>query len=453
MCALCCPLSERTIRFCAVKLRKTLTSTALVFVMFFNVSGGAYGTEALAGSVGPGLALLVLLVVPLVWSLPETLIIGELASMLPEEGGYYRWVRRAFGEFWAFQNGWATWLYSLVDMALYPVLFNEYLRWFFPSLSADRAWIVSLAVIWGAAAINLRGALPVGRISIWAGSFVLFAFAAMAVFALPHAHHVPWSPFLSAGSTVGAGLAVGLSTALWNYIGWDNASTVQGEVIDASRSYPRALLVALPLVMLSYFVPILPTLAATDGTKWVDGSWPAIAAAATGSAGPVIAAMIALGGLVSALALFNALLLSYSRIPLVMALDGLLPRALAQTDARGTPRRAVLVSAVFYSVFVLFPFGKLVVADVLLYAIALMLELAALVALRRREPELRGVFRIPTGTAGVVLLAALPAIVLGLDIWLAMRDGDIARPSLIGAAVGLGVGPLLYFGVTRRGRL
>jgi amino acid transporter len=127
-----------------------------------------------------------------------------------------------------------------------------------------------------------------------------------------------------------------------------------------------------------------------------------------------------------------------------MAEDGLLPRALAQTDERGTPRRAVIVSAVFYSVFALLPFGKLVVADVLLYAIALMLELAALIALRRREPELRGVFRIPTGTAGVALLAAMPAIVLGVDIWLAVRDGDIARPSLIGATVGLALGPVLY---------
>jgi amino acid transporter len=433
-----------------VKLRKTLTSTALVFVMFFNVSGGAYGTEGLAGSVGPGLALLALLVIPVIWSLPETLIIGELASMLPEEGGYYRWVRRAFGEFWAFQNGWITWLYSLVDMALYPVLFNEYLRWFFPSLGGGSAWIVSLAVIWGAAAINLRGALPVGRISVWAGAFVLLAFAAMAVLALPQARHAPWTPFMNGGKTLGAGLAVGLSTALWNYIGWDNASTVQGEVIDASRSYPRALWVALPLVMLAYLVPIIPALAATDGSTWTDGSWPAIAAAATGRAGPIIAAWIALAGLVSALALFNALLLSYSRIPLVMAEDGLLPRALAQTDARGTPRRAVLLSALFYSAFVLLPFGKLVVADVLLYAVALMLELAALVALRRREPELRGAFRIPTGTAGVAALAALPAIVLGVDILLAVRDGDIARPSLIGAGVGLAIGPVLYAALRRR---
>ncbi len=417
--------------------------------MFFNVSGGAYGTEGLAGAVGPGLALLTLLVVPLVWSLPETLIIGELASMLPEEGGYYRWVRRAFGEFWAFQNGWATWLYSLVDMALYPVLFNQYLRWFFPSLGAGSAWAVSLVVIWGATAINLRGAFRVGRVSIWAGAFVLLAFLALAVCAIPHMQHAPWAPFTNSGMTAGAGLAVGLSTALWNYIGWDNASTVQGEVVDASRSYPRALLVALPLVTLAYFVPLLPTLAATDGTKWQDGSWPSIAAAATGGAGPFIAAWIALGGLVSALALFNALLLSYSRIPLVMAQDGLLPVALAKTDERGTPTHAVLLSAVFYSVFVLLPFGKLVVADVLLYAVALLLEFGALLALRKNEPQLRGSFRIPTGLAGVAVLAALPAIVLGVVIWLSIHDGDIALPSLIGAGVGLALGPALYWGIRR----
>jgi amino acid transporter len=433
-----------------VKLRKTLTNTALVFVMFFNVSGGAYGTEGLAGAVGPGLALLTLLVLPVIWSLPEVLIVGELASMLPEEGGYYRWVRRAFGEFWAFQNGWATWLYSIVDMAIYPVLFNQYLRWFFPSIGAGSAWIVALGVIWGATAVNLRGALPVGRVSIWAGMFVLTGFLALALFAIPHAQHAPWTPFTGPGTSVRTGLAVGLSTALWNYIGWDNASTVQGEVVDASRSYPRALMVALPLVTLGYLVPLLPALAASDGSQWRDGSWPSIAAHVAGRAGPFIAAWIALGGLVSALALFNALLLSYSRIPLAMAEDGLLPASLARTDVRGTPTRAVLVSAVCYSVFVLVPFGKLVVADVLLYAIALILEFGALIALRRREPALRGAFRIRTGVAGVTTLAALPAIVLGMVIWLSFHDGESALPSLIAAAVGLGAGPVLYLILRRR---
>src|SRR6186997_534427 len=140
------------------KLPRAIGTLGLVFVLFFSTSGGPYTTETLIHSVGPGLGLLILALVPLIWSVPEALIIGELASMLPEEGGYYRWVHRAFGAFWAFQNGWYTWLYSLVDMAIYPVLFAQYLAWFAPTLSPAQSWVVKLAVIWGATYINLRGA-------------------------------------------------------------------------------------------------------------------------------------------------------------------------------------------------------------------------------------------------------------------------------------------------------
>src|SRR5438067_8870269 len=151
-----------------MKLQRALSTLALVFVMFFNVSGGAFTTETLIVSVGPGLGLLLLVLVPLFWSLPETLIIGELASALPEEGGYYKWVQRAFGRFWAFQNGWWTWMYSLVDMAIYPVLFTQYLAFFAPSLPPSTRWIIALAMIWGATAINLTGAAKVGFTSILA---------------------------------------------------------------------------------------------------------------------------------------------------------------------------------------------------------------------------------------------------------------------------------------------
>src|SRR5438270_2897507 len=138
-------------------LKRTLTTLPLVFILYFSTSGGAFTTEGLVREVGPGLALLILLLVPFVYSVPEVLIVGELASMLPLEGGYYRWVQRAFGPFWAFQNGWLTWMYSLVDMAIYPVLFNQYLAYFAPRLSPSAVWGVGLVVIWGATALNLAG--------------------------------------------------------------------------------------------------------------------------------------------------------------------------------------------------------------------------------------------------------------------------------------------------------
>lgn len=419
--------------------------------MFFNVSGGAYSLESLVVEVGPGLALAILVAMPVIWSVPEVLIVGELSSAVPEEGGYYAWVRRAFGPFWAFQNGWSTWMYSLVDMAIYPVLLNQYLAYFLPGLARPVQWGISLAMIWGAAFINLRGAARVGRTSILAGALVLGAFLLLAIGASLHVHHAPWAPFLAPGKNVVGSLGVGLSIALWNYVGWDNASTVEGEIVDAARSYPAALARALPLVLLAYLVPLLPSLGASDWRQWHDGGWPDIARAAIGGPfGRVVAVLLAVGGIVSAIALFNALLLTYSRIPFAMARDGTLPAVLARTDARGTPRVAVLVSAVFYSVFALAPFADLVVADVVLYSLALFLEFAALVHFRRREPTLRGAFRIPVGTGGVVALALLPVLVLAIVVALGVRDGEYAGPALAGAAIAVLLGPAAYALLTRR---
>jgi amino acid transporter len=434
-----------------MSLTRSLGTLSLVFILYFSTSGGAYTTESLVREVGPGLALLIMILVPLVYSLPEILIVGELASMLPEEGGYYRWVQRAFGRFWAFQNGWLTWMYSLVDMAIYPKLFVTYLAYFRPGLPGWGLWVVGLAVIWGGTALNLRGAGRVGGSSVAAGAFIIVGFAAASVAAFTHATHVPWHPFAAPGRSGAGGMAVGLSIALWNYIGWDNASTVQGEVRDASRSYPRALSFALPLVVAGYLVPLTAALSATDWTTWTEGGWPGIVRASGGIAGPLLGAWIAVGGMLSALALFNALLLAYSRIPFVMAEDGLLPSVLRRTDARGTPRNAVLFAAVCYSLFMLMPFGGLVVADVLLYSLALMLEFGALLQLRRREPSLRGVFRIPLNTTGVAVLAALPMAVLLLVIALSLVDGEYGLPALAGAGVAIALGPLCY-GLARRGR-
>jgi amino acid transporter len=313
---------------------------------------------------------------------------------------------------------------------------------------------VQLAVIWGATWLNLRGSVRVGRFSTWAGSYILAVFAAIGVAALAHALarggaaagalHAPWRPFLKPGESPLAGAGVGLSIAMWNYFGWDNASTVLGETEDAGRTYPRALAVAVPLVAAGYFVPLLPTLAASDWTRWTEGGWPDIARATGGAAGPVLAVLVAAAGMVSALALYNALLLAFTRVPLAMATDGLLPTALARTDARGTPRRAVLVSAACYSVFTLLPFAQLVVADALLYALAMFLEFGALLALRRREPALRGPFRIPLGTAGVTVLAALPVVVFLTATVCSVLGGEITAVAVFGSIAAAALGPVAY---------
>ena len=418
----------------------------LVAVMFFTVSGGPFGLEGLVGSVGPGVALLLLVATPLVYSVPETLLIGELASMLPVEGGYYQWVKRAFGRFWGFWNGWLSWTYSLLDMAIYPVLFIQYLRFFAPGLSQLEAWLVALALIWGATWLNLRGTVVVGTASGWFVATVLLPFGVLAGVAIARwigqpAAAFPVTPFHAAGSSFLGALGLGVSQSIWNYSGWDNASTIGGEIERATTTYPRALARALPLVTVVYLLSVIPVLALTPWTSWTDGAWPDLA---TRLVGPWLGRWLAVAGMVSAFALFNALLLVYSRIPLVLAQDGLLPGALAATDARGTPRNAVLVSAVAYAVFALLPFGGLLAGDVLLYSAALALEFAALVRLRRTEPGLRGSFRVPVGVPLLVTLAALPLLLLVAGVALEVQSRTIGLPGVLVALVLAAVGPAVY---------
>jgi len=147
---------------------------------------------------------------------------------------------------------------------------------------------------------------------------------------------------------------------------------------------------------------------------------------------------------VSAFALFNALLLAYSRIPLVLAQDGLLPAALARTDQRGTPRNAVLVSALAYSGFTLVPFGGLLAGDVLLYSAALALEFGALLQLRRAEPELRGAFRVPLGGPALAVLGALPILLILSAVGLEIHSREIGLPGVLVAAVLAAAGPVAY---------
>jgi len=423
--------------------------------MYFIVSGGPFGLEGLVGAVGPALALTLLVATPLVYSVPEALLVGELASMLPLEGGYYQWVKRAFGRFWGFWNGWLSWAYSLLDMALYPVLLLQYLKFFVPGLGPVASWLIAVAMIWVATWLNLRGTRVVGGAS---GVFVALVLAPFAVLALIAGLRW-WSSghgfaFAHGGAPVPGGslmgaLGIGMSQAIWNYSGWDNASTISGEIDDASANYPKALTRTLPFVAIVYLLAVVPVLAVTPPAAWTDGAWPELA---QGVAGSWLGAWLAAAGMLSAFALFNALLLAYSRIPLVLARDGLLPEALARTDARGVPRNAVLVSAVAYSIFALIPFGGLLAGDVLLYTAALAMEFAALLKLRASEPGLRGAFRVPLGIPGLAVLASLPILLIVAAVVFEIKSEEIGLPGVMVAVVLGFAGPVWYRAVPTRWR-
>ena len=156
---------------------KKLLLLPLIAATFFMVSGGPYGIEDILGGAGFGWAIVILLVLPLIWSLPTALMIGELAAAIPAEGGFYVWVRRALGPFWGYQEGWLSLSASIFDMALYPSIFVLYLGKFSPALTAGRATISGRWLSSFFAARGICAARPdVGDDSVW-----LFAAAARAL--------------------------------------------------------------------------------------------------------------------------------------------------------------------------------------------------------------------------------------------------------------------------------
>ena len=163
----------------------------LLCATYFMVAGGPYGLEEIVGYAGYKTALVLLVLLPVFWSLPTALMVGELASALPEEGGFYVWVTRALGPFWGFQEGWLSLSASVFDMALYPTLFTAYLGQLAPAaVAGHRGLALELALIALCVAWNLRGSGSVGTGAKWLCSIMLAPFAVLVVFALWHALRV-----------------------------------------------------------------------------------------------------------------------------------------------------------------------------------------------------------------------------------------------------------------------
>jgi len=426
----------------AKKKSVRLTLWPLVAATFFMVSGGTYGTEDIVHGAGYGRAILILLLTPLLWSLPTAFMIGELSSALPFEGGYYAWVRRAMGNFWGFQEAWLSLVASIFDMAIYPTLFVAYLTRMFPWFAqGHRGVMVGLAVVVVCVLLNIAGVRVVSTTSLWLFFALSAPFALMVVLA-PFKYaallHAVTTPTSSKVDMIG-----GLLIAMWNYMGWDNASTIAAEVERPQRTYPRAMLVAVAIVALTYIVPVAAVwMTGLAPSAWETGSWAEIASML---GGPLLRVALVLGGMISAFGMFNALVMSYSRLPLAMAQDGMLPRVFAKLHPRTrAPWVAIVVCAMGWAMCLGLGFERLVTIDILLYGSSLALEFVALVVLRIREPELPRVFRVPGGMFGAVAVGVTPILLLGFSIVRSRSEQVLDMSSFAFGMILIGAGVVAY---------
>jgi amino acid transporter len=217
-------------------------------------------------------------------------------------------------------------------------------------------------------------------------------------------------------------------------MGWDNLSTIAGEVESPQRTYTRAMFGAVALVVVSYLLPVAAVArTGLDANAWTEGGWVDIGRAVGGEA---LAVAIAIAGLLGAVGSFGALMMSFSRLPGVIAQDGYLPRVFTRVNRAGAPWVAIVVLAVLWAACYPLGFEKSLILDVMLTGLSIMLEFWALVALRIREPHLARPYRVPGGLAGAVLIGIPP---LGLIIAALVRNSS----EEIGPASGLTVGVIL----------
>jgi amino acid transporter len=423
--------------------RRKMCFLPLIAATYFMVSGGPYGIEDILGGAGYGKAIVILLVLPFLWSLPTALMIGELSAALPAEGGFYSWVRRALGPFWGYQEGWLSLSASIFDMAIYPAIFVLYLGKFNPALTDGwngYAW--SLAVVVLCCLWNLRGAPAVGEGSMLLFVVLLAPFAALVTLGLWHGitlhPAVQWSQPVSETA-----LSTAVLVAMWNYMGWDNASTVAQEVENPQRNYPRAMVATTILVAVTY---VLPLMAAAFGGLSVDsfstGDW---MTAATTLGGPLLGMAVVAGGAITGIGMFNALVMSYTRLPMAMAEDGMLPRALAKRNKRDVPWVSVLLCGLAWALALKLPFERLISIDLILYGSSLMLEFVALIVLRIREPKLERPFKAGN-LPFAISLAVGPAALIVYALY-ASRDEKLmgTTPALLFAVVVALLGPVFYW--------
>jgi amino acid transporter len=409
-----------------------------VFVMYAYATGGPFGLEDMVGTSGPGLALLYMLLLPLFWCIPVSLVAAELTTAIPVEGGFYRWVRAAFGDFWGFQAGWWNWSASFLLAAAYAVLATDYLSFYFSAIVGWKHHLVSVLIVGVIAWINVRGIQMVGMVSTTLSVFVLLVVAALCLVAATKWQHNPFSPMVPPQVPPFQVFGVGLALGLWLYSGYEQVSSVAEEVENPQRNYPIALAIVVPLSIATYFLPTMFSLAALgDWQKWHTGYF-SDAALLIGGRWMGFAMMIA--ALVTNLSLLNATVLTSTRMPSTMAEDGYLPVAFSARHPRyGTPWIAIIVSSIIYALLAQKTMVQLLTVYVWLRIGVTMLTVLSSWQLRKTQPELARPFRIPWGRAGLLYVIVAPLV---MSVVALVGSDPFARKW---GPVPVLLGPVMYF--------
>lgn len=412
--------------------------STVVFIMYCLVAAGAFGIEEMIAASGPGLTIVMLAVLPFIWAGPQALVSAELGSAIPEAGGFYKWVQRGLGEFWAFQAGWCRTLSCYLDNTIYVVLAVSYLCMLVP-MTETQAYLCKVVIIVFFTYINLRGIKDVGRVSSLLSLIVMIAFAFVAVVGFMHWNQNPFVPFSMPGETLFNSIGASLAIGMWCYSGYTSMSTLSGEIKDKTL-IPKGLMVLLPLSALTYILPTMAGVAAIGNWDQWSSSGGLSYADVAALAGGVFLPIFLVVAILANLSIFNSYIISISRCFFSMAEDNLAPKSLVKLSKKHcVPYVGVISLGVFCLVACTFDFTILVTVDVMLLMVDYVLVWIAGVKLRQNEPNMSRPFKVPVGTKGFMLVVAPGITIAFASLFLNGTD------YFFGGMFGLISAPVMYF--------
>ena len=388
----------------------TLTTPALTILIFYSVSGGPFGSEAAVKYAGPLYSLLGFALFPIFWSLPEALIVAELSTSFPENAGYVAWVKEAFGSRAALIEGFLSYLSSVTDQSLYPILFLKYLfnstSFYGDFTSPLHRFLLLTIIIVILGFVNYRGTKFVTSTTTIILVLSLSPFLLLAILSLPK--FTPTNLLVTAPPSYPINYSAFFNLLFWNLNYWDSISTLSGEVINPSTTIPRSLVFALLLVTLGYLLPLVTTLGASTApfSDWDDGFYATYA----NEYGRWLSIWIVFAAGVSNIGLYATELTESANTLLGMAERGLLPDFFSRRSPYSTPTAGIITSSLFTVFFSVFDFSALIEMVNFLYIFAQLLEFAAFISLRINQPSLTRPFKIPLSTPLLIIMLTPPTL-------------------------------------------
>ncbi|KAH0997922.1 hypothetical protein GBA52_021786 [Prunus armeniaca] len=382
--------------FSTTKIKsKTLSFIPLVFLIYFQVSGGPYGTESIVGSGGPFFAILGFLLFPVIWSIPEALVTAELATAFPGNGGFVIWTHQAFGPFWGFLVGFWKFLSAVINLSSYPVLCIDYIDPILPASFSHLPHYLLISVsTMLLSVLNFIGLPTVGYAAISLGVLSYLPFLVISVFAIPQIDPSNWAVLGQKGRKKEWPLF--FNSLFWNLNCWDNVSTLVVEgVKKPSKTLPKAFLSAGLLTCLTSLIPMLAATGAMslDLDDWVDGFYTVVAEKIVGKR---FKKWVRMGAFLSGIGVYQSQLSSCSYQLSGMAELGLLPKLFGVRSKRfNTPWLGIMIPTVISVLVSYMNFRHVTSLVNVLNSLSMLVELSAFIWLRLKFPGVERPFKIP----------------------------------------------------------